>query len=155
MKKTSRAQVAALVVFVALASFIVVRRFYGDLLPTSWLASVFLWLLAIVCAVMGKQIRAAVDQGRIGFDRSQFGPSAIAAWLAVGRGAIYTGAIVGAVYLGLTGYLLLHVSTLVAAAEDLPGSVASLLAGGCCMVAGFYLESACEAPPPPSAEAAQ
>ena len=154
MKTTQIPLLIATALFCAGASAILTWRFYASFIPISASASVTLWLMAGLCGVLAWRVRAHLDKGRIGLDRSQLNPITVAQWLVIGKASAWTGSVVGGAYLGMSVYVVPRSGTLVAAADDLPGVLLSLFGGIAMAVAGVILERSCEVPPPSDGEPA-
>ncbi|MFV8381648.1 DUF3180 domain-containing protein [Corynebacterium hindlerae] len=154
MKSTSITALIFSGVVVACATAILTWGFYGSLPATAASASVTLWLLTLVCLVLAWRIRERKDAGKIGMDRSQLSPLLAAQFLVIAKASAWTGALVGGAYLGIAMYVLPRAADLVAAAEDVPGVIASTLGGIALSAAGVYLERNCETPPPTDGEPA-
>ncbi|MCQ9336886.1 DUF3180 domain-containing protein [Corynebacterium phoceense] len=155
MQRTSLPALGGTAVFVAAAVAIVIPRLYGYMGTIPLTVSVTLWLMAIVCAVLAWRVREAKkdDTHGIGLDTSQLNPMTITNFMLLGKASAWTGAIVGAAYAGVAVYVIPHAHELVAAAEDVPGVLASLLGGAAMAVAGVVLERYCEVPPAEGAAA--
>ncbi|KXB52312.1 hypothetical protein HMPREF2976_01955 [Corynebacterium sp. HMSC077D10] len=156
MQRTSLPALIGTAVFVAAAVAIVIPRLYGYMGTIPLTVSITLWLMAIVCAVLAWRVREAKkdDTHGIGLDTSQLNPMTITNFMLLGKASAWTGAIVGAAYAGVAVYVIPHAHELVAAAEDVPGVLASLLGGAAMAVAGVVLERYCEVPPPADGAAA-
>lgn len=138
-------------VVTALAAAVIIgvtaSLFYGDFPPARVRNSVALWIIAAIAATTAVAVRRRILDGEVGLDRSQMSPLFIARAAVLGKACAWLGAVVGGAYLGLTGYVLIEYSTLLAAQEDTPGAVVCLAAGAAVAVAGVVLERACLAPP--------
>lgn len=154
MKQTSPAWLVAAGACVAIASAILTWGFYGSMVSVSTTASLTLWVMSVVCVVLGRRVRAHVDERTIGLDRSQLNPVTAALWLVIGKASAWTGALVAGAYIGMASYVLTKMSILVAAQADAPGVIASALSGVALAAAGVYLERGCALPPPTDGEPA-
>ena len=141
MQRTSWPALIGTAVFVAAAVAIVIPRLYGYMGTIPLTVSITLWLMAIVCAVLAWRVREAKkdDTHGIGLDTSQLNPMTITNFMLLGKASAWTGTIVGAAYAGLAVYVISHAHELVAAAEDVPGVLASLLGGAAMAVAGVEI----------------
>ncbi|GAB2510369.1 hypothetical protein CATRI_11555 [Corynebacterium atrinae] len=126
--------------------------FYGSMMAIPVTVSVTLWALTALCVFLAWKVRSRLDEGRIGQDRSQLNPVMAAQFLVLAKASAWTGAIIGGGYVGMASYILPRIGELVAAAEDLPGVLASALGGIALSAAGLYLERHCETPPPSDGE---
>lgn len=152
MKRTSVTALTATGGFVAAALAILTWGFYGSMMTIPATVSVTLWAMAIVCVFLALRVRDRKEDGRIGMDRSQLNPVTAAQFLLIGKASAWTGAIVGGAYLGIGTYVLPKSGELLAAADDLPGVIASALGGLALAAAGVFLERNCEVPPPTDGE---
>ncbi len=152
MKKTSLTALVATGGFAAAVLAILTWGFYGSMMSIPVTVSVTLWLMAIICVFLALRVRERKEDGRIGMDRSQLNPVTAAQFLVVGKASAWTGAIVGGAYVGVGTYVLPQSGQLMAAADDLPGVVASALGGIALAAAGVFLERNCEVPPPTDGE---
>ncbi|KQB86192.1 DUF3180 domain-containing protein [Corynebacterium lowii] len=152
MKRTSLKALGAAGVFVAALAAIATWRFYGVLGAIPVTVSVTLWVMAVVCLYLALKVRSRRKDGRIGMDRSQLNPVMVAQFLVVGKASAWTGSLVGGAYVGMGIYILPQAGRLVAAANDVPGVVASALGGIALAAAGVFLERNCEVSPPPGSE---
>lgn len=154
MQRTSiPALVAAGGVTAALAA-ILTWRFYGSMMTIPVTVSVTLWVMAAVCVFLALRVRDRRENGGIGQDRSQLSPVTAAQYLVIGKASAWTGAIIGGAYVGMASYIVPRAGDLIAAADDLPGVLASALGGIALAVAGVFLERHCETPPPADGELA-
>jgi fructose-specific phosphotransferase system IIC component len=121
--------------------------FYGRFPPIRVSGSLALWFFAVAAAVLAVIVRRRIADGRIGQDRSQLSPVFVSRCAVFGKAAAWIGAIVGGLYAGVTVYVLIRHSELLAAQQDTPGVVTSLVAGGAMAAAGVWLERSCLIPP--------
>jgi hypothetical protein len=121
--------------------------FYGDFPPARVRNSVAMWIIAGVAAVTAVAVRRRIADGEVGQDRSQMAPVFIARAAVLGKACSWLGAFVGGGYLGLTVYVVVEYSSLLAAQEDTPGAVTCVAAGAAVAVAGVVLERCCLVPP--------
>lgn len=152
MARTSIIALLAAGGFVAAAMAILTWGFYGSMMSIPVAVSVTLWLMTAVCAYLGLKMRERRKDGRIGLDRSQLNPVTAAQYLIVGKASAWTGAIIGGAYVGIATYVIPQAGNLLAAAEDLPGVLASAVGGIALAAAGVFLERNCEVPPPAGGE---
>lgn len=149
MKRTPLWQLIGTGVFIALASLILTWGFYGRMAGIPVAVSLTLWVMAGVCCYLAFKVRSRLAEGRIGQDRSQLNPVTAAQFLIIGKASAWTGAVVGGGYVGMALYIFPQAGILAAAADDLPGVIASATGGLALSVAGLYLEKVCHVPPPP------
>ncbi|MDY6050459.1 MAG: DUF3180 domain-containing protein [Corynebacterium sp.] len=148
MKLTSIPALIATSLFLAACSGIIVWRWYGEMNGFSASASVTVWVIALVCFLLARKLRAARADNMIGQDRSQISPVTAANWLVIGKASAWMGAIVGGAYLGILVFLLTQLSQLEAAVADLPGVIACLVGSILAAAAGIYLERSAHIDPP-------
>lgn len=140
--------------FTAAVAAILTWRFYGSMMTIPVTVSVTLWVMAAVCVFLALRVRDRRENGGIGQDRSQLSPVTAAQYLVIGKASAWTGAIIGGAYVGMASYIVPRAGDLIAAADDLPGVLASALGGIALAVAGVFLERHCETPPPADGELA-
>ncbi|AJE34096.1 hypothetical protein B842_11245 [Corynebacterium humireducens NBRC 106098 = DSM 45392] len=154
MQRTPIAGLVAAGGFVAAVTAILTWRFYGSMSTIPVTVSVTLWTMAAVCVLLAWRVRDRKENSGIGQDRSQLSPVTAAQFLVIGKASAWTGALIGGAYLGMASFILPRADTLIAAADDLPGVLASAFGGLVLAGAGVYLERHCETPPPAEGEAA-
>lgn len=152
MQRTSIAGLIAAGGFTAAVTAILTWRFYGSMTTIPVTVSVTLWAMTAICVFLAWRVRDRKDDHGIGQDRSQLSPLTVAQYLVIGKASAWTGSIIGGVYTGMASYILPRADELIAAADDLPGVLASALGGIALAVAGVYLERHCETPPPAEGE---
>jgi hypothetical protein len=140
--------------FVAAVAAILTWSFYGSMTTIPVTVSVTLWTMAAVCVLLAWRVRDRKENSGIGQDRSQLSPVTAAQFLVIGKASAWTGALIGGAYVGMASFILPRADTLIAAADDLPGVLASAFGGLVLAGAGVYLERHCETPPPAEGEAA-
>ena len=128
--------------------------FYRNVPPINLVASVFLFVLAIACVVLGRIVRKRIADGEIGHDRSQLSPVTAAQWMLFGQSVAWIGAVLSGAYAGISIHVLLNAGELQAAANDVPGALAGVVGGAAAAIAGSWLERGCQAPPADSLNAA-
>ena len=121
--------------------------FYGDLPPVKVSASVAMWLFTVLTGVLAVIVKRRVEDGRIGQDSSQLSPVFVSRCAVLGMATAWIGSVVGGLYGGVTVYVLLHHSDLLAAQQDTPGAVTCLVAGAAMAASGVWLERSCLVPP--------
>lgn len=154
MKPTTISALIACTGFCAVASFILVARFFGALGAVPAAVAVTLWAMAALCTLLAVRVKNRVNKNRVGLDRSQLNPLDAANMLIVGKASAWTGAIFGGAYIGMALYVLPRMGSLIAADEEAPRVVAAALGGVAMCIAGYYLERSCSVPPPKDGEAA-
>lgn len=143
MKQTSVLRLLGVFLFCALASFILVMRFYGVLPSVPLGVAICLWGMTVLCVLLAVRVRTRIKDDQIGQDRSQLNPVTAAQFLVIGKASAWTGAIFGGGYVSLGIFVLTsHIS-----AQDLPIVIASALGGVAMSAAGYWLEKSCTVPP--------
>jgi len=155
VNRTSTAALTALAGFVAAATFILVRRFYGLLTSVDVTLSMPLWIVAAVCLFVAFMVKKCRDEGNVGLDRSQLNPLMAANFMLLGKASAWSGAVCGGIFLGMVAYVAPRAPDLLAAEADLPGVISGSLGGIALMVAGLVLERTCEVSPPTDGEGVQ
>ncbi|TQF75042.1 DUF3180 domain-containing protein [Rhodococcus spelaei] len=154
MKPTRVRDLLGLAAFAAIATWLLVRGFYGSLPPVSVFAGASLYPVAAIEAGLAFVIRARVAEHRIGPDRHQLHPITAARAAALSKASSLVGAASAGVWLGLLLFLLPKRSTVDAAAADTTGAVVGLIAGVVLVAAAMWLEHCCRTPDEPPDEPA-
>ncbi|MFF0814598.1 DUF3180 domain-containing protein [Rhodococcus sp. NPDC003318] len=154
MKPTRVRDLAGLAVFAAVATWLLVRTFYGSLPPVSVFAGASLYPVAVIEVVLAFVIRARVDAHRIGSGPHDFHPIVAARAVALAKASALVGAASAGVWLGLLVYLLSQRSELDAAAQDTTGTFVGLIGGVLLVGAALWLEHCCRTPDEPPDEPA-
>lgn len=148
MKPTKVSSLIAIVIPIAIATAILVYRFYGDLPPVKFGLPLTLGALAWFEFVLGSWVKERIDEGQVGQDRSQLHPLTAARILVLGMASAWFGAIITGFYLGYGWFVLREMHLLVAAQDDAPGVLSGVVAGVVLTAAGLRLEKSCGSPPP-------
>lgn len=154
MKPTRVRDLAGLTVFAAIATWLLVRTFYGSLPPVSVFAGASLYPVAAIEVVLAFVIRARVESHRIGPGPREFHPIVAARAVALAKASALVGAASAGVWLGLLLYLLPQRSEVDAAAEDTTGTLVGLIGGVLLVGAALWLEHCCRTPDEPPDEPA-
>jgi Protein of unknown function (DUF3180) len=134
----------------AVASWILVRVFYGDLPPIPVYAGASLYPVAVVEVVAAFLIRARISEHRIGAGPHQLHPIAAARAVALAKASALLGAAVAGIWLGFALYVLPQRGVLSAAVHDTPGAMVGLVGAVALAAAALWLEHCCRAPEDPS-----
>ena len=168
MSPVSRRDLVVLAVGIAVASWLLVRAFYGDLPPLRWWLPAPLALLAVAEAGGARTLRDRLSALRAaraaGRGRAPEGalppvPARPVEPMLVARLAVLAqaSAYVGAVFTGLWVGVLAHVGPAVgrvgAAGSDTVTAVLGVLASAGLVAAALWLESVCRVPPSDEDEA--
>lgn len=161
MRPIRRRDLVVVAVGLALASWLLVRAYYGELPPLHWYLPVPLGVIAIAEALGARALRARLEAyraARSGRDRPATGaartiPVRPIEPLMVARVAVLAqaSAWVGAVFTGIWAGVLVHavpqIGRLAAApADTVTGSLGVVFAAAL-VVAALWLESVCRVPP--------
>lgn len=147
MNQTSVGLLATSAVGAGVVSFAAVWVFYGSYPPMRVSGSLALWVFAAVAGVLAVIVRRRIADGEVGQDRSQISPVFISRCALFGTASGWIGALAVGFYGGVAVYVLLRHGQLLAAQQDAPGVVVSLLAAVAMTVAGVLLERSCLVPP--------
>lgn len=150
MNELQRIKISNLVwvaLIAALIAAVSALSFYGQFPPIKLNSAVVLFVMAVVAFVVAAIVKKRIENGGVGFDRSQMQPTTVTGWMLYGKALAWIGALLSGLYLGLGIYVVPQVSQLVAAQADVPGVVGGFVAALVAAVAGVRLERACEAPP--------
>jgi Protein of unknown function (DUF3180) len=155
-----RRDLAVLALGLAVASWLLVRTFYGELPPLDWWLPAPIVVLAVAEAVGARTVRtrlAAVRGARAARGRTTAAPVARPARpiepMLVARLAVLAqaSAWVGAGFAGVWGGVLAHVAPAIgrlqAAAADTVTAAIGIAGAAALVVAALMLESACRVPP--------
>ncbi|MGY1600819.1 DUF3180 domain-containing protein [Geodermatophilus sp. SYSU D00815] len=158
----TRRDLAVAAVGLAVASWLLVRTFYGELPPLDWWLAVPLGVLAVAEALGARTLaarlaaereaRSAQRRGHAAAGRAG-GPVRPVEPMLVARLAVLAqaSAWVGAVFVGVWAGVLLHVAgqvgTLQSAAGDTLAAVIGVVLAAALVGAGLWLESVCRIPP--------
>ncbi|MGW0173359.1 DUF3180 domain-containing protein [Rhodococcus sp. NPDC003322] len=154
MKPTRVRDLLGLALFAALATWLLVRTFYGSLPPISIFAGASLYPVALIEVVLAFVIRSRVEDHRIGTDRHQLHPITAARAVALAKASALVGAASAGVWLGLLLFLLPERAEVDAAAQDTTGTLVGLVGGVALAAAAMWLEHCCKTPDEPPDEPA-
>lgn len=145
----TRVAVSTLVLVALVAGvggYVLIDAFLGALPPVGW-GWLTLIVVGLVDLLLALRIRAAIRDGGVGMDRSQMHPLTVARSAALGQASAVLGSAAAGLGAGLALFFLPRLDVLAVAADELPQSVALLVAGALLVAAGLFLESACRTPP--------
>ena len=158
MTPVRRRDLAVLALGLAVASWVLVRAWYGVLPPLRWWLPAPLALLAVAEALGARTLRSRLADLRAA--RAGRGPTAreappvrhvepmLVARLAVlAQASAYVGAVVTGVWAGVLAYVAPAVGRLQAAANDTVTAVLGLVSSAALVAAALWLESVCRVPP--------
>ncbi|MFD4293564.1 DUF3180 domain-containing protein [Rhodococcus sp. NPDC058505] len=154
MNPTRVRDLVGLALFATIATWLLVRAFYGSLPPISVFAGASLYPVALIEVVLAFVIRARIEDHRIGPDRHQLHPITAARAVALAKASALVGAASAGVWFGLLLYLLPKRAEVDAAAQDMTGTLVGVLAGVVLVAAAMWLEHCCRTPDEPPDEPA-
>ncbi len=146
MKATRAVDLLVLFVFAAVASWGLVRVFYGDLPSIPIFAGASLYPVAIVEFIAAFLIRARINDKEIGAGPRQLHPLTAAKAVALAKASALLGAATAGVWLGFLLYVFPNRSVLRAAVDDSPGAILGLVAAILLVGAALWLEHCCKTP---------
>ncbi|HVE99679.1 MAG TPA: DUF3180 domain-containing protein [Mycobacteriales bacterium] len=149
MKPTRWRDLLGIAALTGLVSWLLVRRFYGDIPPLPYSAAVTTFLLAAAELYLAPAIRARLA----GRPRTKpIMPIAVARTAALAKASSVLGALSVGCWTGALGYLLSRLDLRHARADAVVAGVSAAV-GVLLVVAALRLERACRVPPPPPAAA--
>jgi len=159
MKPVRRRDLVVLTLGLAVASWLMVRAWYGDLPRLDWWLPVPLAVLAVAEALGARTLRtrlAELREARSGRPRAGARPPSqvrpvepmLVARLAVlAQASAYVGAVFAGVWAGVLLYVGPQVGRLQAAGNDTVTAVIGLVSSIGLVAAALFLESVCRVPP--------
>ena len=159
MTPVRRSDLVVLAIGLAVASWLLVRAFYGALPPLDWWLPVPLGVLAVAEALGARTLRARLAalreartaQGRAGTAPESLvrpvEPMLVARLAVLAQASAYAGAVLAGIWLGVLGYVGAAVGRLQTAGGDTITAVIGVLCAGGLVVAALFLESVCRVPP--------
>jgi hypothetical protein len=158
MTPVRRRDLLVLAVGLAVASWLMVRAWYGDLPALDWWLPTPLAVLAVAEALGARTLRArlsALREARAG--RGPTGreaaalrpvePMLVARLAVLAQASAYVGAVVGGIWAGVLLHVAPAVGRLQAAAGDTVTGVIGVLSAAALVAAALRLENACRVPP--------
>ncbi|MGY1806129.1 DUF3180 domain-containing protein [Blastococcus sp. SYSU D00669] len=158
----NRRDLAVAAVGLAVASWLLVRTFYGDLPPLDWWLGVPLGVLA-VAEVLGartlkarlaaeREARSAQRRGQAVAERPggpvrPVEPMLVARLAVLAQASAWVGAVFVGVWAGVLAHVASQVGTLQAAGGDTLAAVVGVVSAAALVGAGLWLESVCRIPP--------
>ncbi|WP_072803018.1 DUF3180 domain-containing protein [Rhodococcoides yunnanense] len=146
MKPTRVWDLVALTVLAAVATWLLVRVFYGSLPPIPVYAGASLYPVALIEVVLAFVIRSRIEGHQIGDGPSQIHPITAARALALAKASALVGAAAAGVWIGFLLHVVPMVSTVRAASADRSGAIVGLVAGVVLVGAALWLEHCCRTP---------
>lgn len=130
----------------AVATWILVRVFYGTFPPIPLFAGASLYPVALIEVILAFVIRTRVANREIGSGARQLHPITAARTVALAKASALVGAATAGVWIGFLWYLLPERSFLRAAAADTPGAWVGLGGAVALVAAALWLEHCCRTP---------
>ena len=161
MTPIRRRDLVVVAVGLALASWLLVRAYYGELPPLHWYLPVPLAVIAIAEALGARTLRARLEAwraARSGRDRSAAGsaravpvrpvePLMVARVAVVAQASAWVGAVFAGIWAGVLVHAVPELGRLAAAPGDtVTGSLGVVFSAGL-VASGLWLESVCRVPP--------
>ena len=160
MKPVPRRNLGVLAVGLAVAAFLLVRAYYGDLPPLHWWLGLPLALLAIAEALGARTLRirlTAQREARAGTRPTTAAPAVsqvrpvepllVARIAVLAQASAWVGAGFAGVWAGVLGYVAAQLGDLKAATGDTVTSALGLAFSIGLVAAALWLESVCRVPP--------
>ncbi|OYD67868.1 DUF3180 domain-containing protein [Rhodococcus sp. OK302] len=146
MKPTKISELLVLAVVAAVATWILIRVFYGSMPPIPVYAGASLYLAAGAEVVIAFVIRSRIKERQVGDGYRQLHPITAARILALAKASVLVGSATAGVWIGALVYLIPQRSVLRAAAADTPGAWVGLGAAIALVAAALWLEHCCRTP---------
>lgn len=146
MKATKAWDLVGLAVIAAVATWLMVRSFYGSVPPIGALAGASLYAVAVIELGFGFFVRSRIGGSRIGDGPRQLHPITVARTLALAKASALVGAVISGVWTGFLLHVLPLSSTVRAASHDRVGAWVGLVAGVALVGAALWLEHCCRTP---------
>ncbi|MGY1914777.1 DUF3180 domain-containing protein [Blastococcus sp. SYSU DS0973] len=158
MTPVRRPDLAVLALGLAVAAWLLVRTWYGELPPLRWWLPAPLAVLALAEALGARALRtrlSALREARAGRGRTDgrapevrpVEPMLVARLAVLAQASAYVGAVVTGVWLGVLAYTGPAVGRLQAAGNDTVTALLGLVASVALVAAALWLESVCRVPP--------
>ncbi len=143
LNETKARDLAVIGLVVALLSWLLVRQYYGALVPLRWYLPLSLGVLGIAELMGARNLRARI-RGVAGLP--PMGSLVAARALALAKASAVAGAGFAGVWLGLLGYTLPNLGFLAAAGNDAVTGVLGVLSSALLVAGALVLENACRTP---------
>jgi hypothetical protein len=157
-----RRDLAVLAGGLAVAAWVLVRTFYGDLPPLGWWLAVPLGVLAVGEALGARSLRARLAAERDARRSPQrpattrpvrpVEPMAVARSAVLAQASAYVGAAFAGVWAGALVHVAFQLGRLQSASGDTVAAVLGVVCAGGLVAAALWLESVCRVPPTDGAD---
>jgi hypothetical protein len=146
---TSPGNLVVAAVGTAVAAFLLIRRYFGDIPDLTWLAGLTMAGLAVVEGLAAHNTRARIERRpRAGV----LNPLFVARLAVLAKASSLAGAIFAGAYAGIAAWALTERGRLEVADRNLPPSVAGMVGALALVGAALVLERACRVPKRPDEE---
>lgn len=163
MSPVRRRDLAVLALGLAVAAWLLVRTWYGQVPPLDWWLPLPLAVLAVGEAIGAGVLRArltALRQARASRDRKQtrtsppelvrpVEPLLVARLVVLAQASAYVGAVFTGLWVGVLAYVAPAVHRLQAAGSDTVTASLGIVCSAALVAAALWLESVCRVPPNP------
>ncbi|TFV63890.1 UNVERIFIED_ORG: DUF3180 domain-containing protein [Bacillus sp. AZ43] len=159
MRPVPRRDLAVLAAGLALAAWLLVRAWYGELPPLDWWLPVPLAVLAVAEALGARTLKARLaalrearsrttpaDQARAAAVRP-VEPMLVARLAVLAQASAYVGAVFAGVWAGILAHVGPQVGRLQTAGGDTVTAVLGVVSSAALVAAALWLESVCRVPP--------
>lgn len=146
MRPTRARDLLATAAFFVVATWLLVRSFYGSLPPISVVAGASLYPIALGEVGLAFFVRSRIGGSRIGDGPQQLHPITAARALALAKASSLVGAAVTGAWIGFLLHVAPQAATVRAAADDRSGAIVGLVAGLALVGAALWLEQCCRTP---------
>jgi hypothetical protein len=161
MRLVPRRDLGVLAIGLAVAAFLLVRAYYGELPPLHWWLSVPLGVLALAEGLGARTLRARLEEERAvrsGRDRGRADavpatslrrvePMLVARTAVLAQASAWVGAAFAGLWAGVLAYVATELGRLAAATGDTVTGVLGLVLSVALVAAALWLESVCRIPP--------
>ena len=155
-----RRDLAVLALGLAVAAWLLVRAWYGDLPPLDWWLPAPLAVLALAEALGARTLRTRLTAQREARTRAgtpaaasrnvpvrPVEPMLVARLAVLAQASAYVGAVFAGVWAGVLAHVAPSVGRLQAAAGDTVAALIGVVGSAALVAAALWLESACRVPP--------
>ena len=146
MTSTKARDLAGIAIVAAVLSWVLVRRYYGDLPPLRWYLPLSLAFLGIAELMGARTLRARIS-GTAGIPVNAL---MAARALVLAKASAVAGAGFAGLWLGLLAYTVPNLGFLVAAGNDTVTGVIGAMSSALLVSGALVLENACRTPRPPN-----
>ena len=149
MGPTRKRDLAAATVVVAIVGYLLVRVLYRWFPPLTVWTGLSLLAVAIAEAGWAFQVRARINDGRIGVGAGRVHPLTVARAVVIAKASAWVGAITAGWWIGVLIFLVPRYNELRVAGADTPGAVVAMISAVALTVAAVWLQHCCKSPEDP------